>query len=296
MPGTVCIISPGDPASNPRLLKQADALHGAGQTVTAVVCDYTRQLRDIDHEIAAPAPWKVVRVPRPLGERAVAMGAKRLACLLEGAGGRPPAAIAARASGGPARTLRRAALEVSADIYIGHYAAGLVSLARDLGIGDRVMVLPKAPPDQMAILAACYDIGLSLESDTPENWRLCLSNKMIRLPAGRAAATRSSRRFASRPEHRPKRSASSGALPPQLAYREEHVARICRRSLCLGQTEAGVATPNQPLRKGGPWRPVFLSTPRAVRRRANDRRNALTVDWRDRQHRRSSSLQVEARR
>ena len=324
MPGTVCIISPGNLASNPRLLKEADALHDAGYTVTAVVCDYTRELREIDDEIAARAPWKVVRVPRPLGERAVAMGANRLARLLESAGGRAPVAMAARASGGPARTLRRAALEVPADIYIGHYTAGLaaaasvarrrgamlafdaedfhpgegiggpgesfrmklietfeeatlpfcayvtaaspmigaayarrygvapvtvlnvfpldmapvpapvraptgkleslraywfsqtigpdrglqaflraipraktrlsidirggdqwghgdglMSLARDLGIGDRVTILPKAPPDQMAVLAADYDIGLSLESDTPENRRLCLGNKIF---------------------------------------------------------------------------------------------------------------------
>ena len=39
MPGAVCIVSPGNLASNPRVLKEADALHEAGYAVTAVVCE-----------------------------------------------------------------------------------------------------------------------------------------------------------------------------------------------------------------------------------------------------------------
>ena len=33
----LCLVSPGHPASNPRLVKEAAALHGAGYDVT-VVC------------------------------------------------------------------------------------------------------------------------------------------------------------------------------------------------------------------------------------------------------------------
>src|SRR6516162_4870578 len=44
MPRKVCIVSSGNLASNPRLLKEADALHEAGYAVTAVVCDYTVSL------------------------------------------------------------------------------------------------------------------------------------------------------------------------------------------------------------------------------------------------------------
>ena len=60
---TVCIVSPGNLASNPRILKEADALHGAGYDVTAVVCDYNESLRQPDDEIEASVPWKVIRVP-----------------------------------------------------------------------------------------------------------------------------------------------------------------------------------------------------------------------------------------
>ena len=320
----ICIVSPGNLASNPRVLKEADALRGAGYDVTAVACNYTEELRDIDDEIAATVPWKVVRVPRPRGERAISIAARKFARVIAGAGATVPVALAAYAHGGPFSTLRRAALAVSADLYIGHYTAGLaaaalvarhhramlgfdaedfhagenaggpeedfrikmvetiegaclptcsyvtaaspligkayamrygvapatvlnvfpfdlaaasapagaastepkalkaywfsqtigldrglqafieaiarakarvtldirggnqwgggdrlMALARDLGIGDRVSVLPKAPPDQMVALAATYDVGLSLEPESTENRRLCLGNKIF---------------------------------------------------------------------------------------------------------------------
>lgn len=320
MPKTVCIVSPGNLASNPRLLKEAEALHGAGYDVTAVVCDYTEELRGTDDEIAARAPWTVVRVPRPLGERAVTMAAERLARMVVAAGASVPPELAARATGGPVSTLRRAAQGIRADLYIAHYVAGLaavapvarrrgamlgfdaedfhsgegtggadedfrmkliaaveqaalpscayatasspmiaqayanrygiaptpvlnvfpldmapgvpqrgdparlkaywfsqtigldrglqpflqamarmrnrvtldirggnqwgggdrlMALAGELGIADRVSILPKAPPGQMVTLAAAYDFGLSLETDVSENRRICLTNKIF---------------------------------------------------------------------------------------------------------------------
>lgn len=320
----ICIVSPGNLASNPRVLKEADALHGAGYDVTAVVCNYTEELRHFDDEIAAEVPWTVVRVPRPRGERAIAIAANRLARIVDGTGVPVPAALASYAHGGPVGTLRRAALAVPADLYIAHYVAGLaaaapvarrhramlgfdaedfhsgeggdgpaeafrmkmvqsieaadlplcayvtaaspligrayasrygvapttvlnvfpldsaataaradvasgepaslrvywfsqtvgldrglqaclqamtrtrtrvtldvrggnqwgggdrlMAMARELGIGDRVSLLPKAPPDQMVALAAAYDVGLSLEPESSENRRLCLGNKIF---------------------------------------------------------------------------------------------------------------------
>ena len=65
MPRKVCIVSTGNLASNPRVLKEADALHEAGYRVTAVVCDYTASLRSFDDDIATKVPWTVLRVPRP---------------------------------------------------------------------------------------------------------------------------------------------------------------------------------------------------------------------------------------
>jgi hypothetical protein len=125
----ICIVSPGNLASNPRVLKEADALHEAGHAVTAVVCDYTEALRPFDDEIAGRVPWKVIRVARPVGERQVGQAARGLAKLAAGLGMRAPLAVAASAYGGPVAALRRAASEVPADLYIAHYIAGLAAAA-----------------------------------------------------------------------------------------------------------------------------------------------------------------------
>ncbi|MSP74802.1 MAG: glycosyltransferase [Rhodospirillaceae bacterium] len=316
----VCIVSPGNLASNPRLVKEADALHGAGYDVTAVACDYSEELRSTDDEIAARVPWTVVRVPRPLGERAVTLAARRLARMVAATGAAVPAGLAARATGGPISTLRRAVRGIRADLYIAHYVAGLaavtpvarqrgamlgfdaedfhsgegtggagedfrmklietieraalpscahatasspmiaqayagrygiaptavlnvfplgmapaapqpgdptrlkaywfsqtigldrglqpflqamartrsrvtldirggnqwgggdrlMAVARDLGVADRVSILPKASPDEMVTLAATYDVGLSLETAATENHQICLGNKIF---------------------------------------------------------------------------------------------------------------------
>lgn len=312
MRGAICIVSPGNLASNPRVLKEADALHEAGYAVTAVVCDYTEALRGFDDEIAAAAPWKVVRVPRSTGERPIGLLAGGVARL---AGAHMPVALAARAYGGPVAPLVRAASAVAADLYIGHYVAGLAAagraarrhgamlgfdaedlhagegtalqmamvqtiedallptcrhvtaaapligtayrarygvepvivlnvfpltmapqrperagqstlraywfsqtigldrglqafiqamartttrvtldirgsnrwghgdrlmeLAHELGVADRVSLLPMAAPQEMVRLAADYDVGLSLETDVSENRRVCLTNKIF---------------------------------------------------------------------------------------------------------------------
>ena len=312
MLGTICIVSPGNLASNPRVLKEADALHEAGYAVTAVVCDYTAALRPFDDAIAARVPWRVVRVLPRRGERPIGLLAGALARL---AGGRVPMTVAARAFGGPVGALK-SAIGLAADLYIGHYIAGLaaagraarrhgamlgfdaedlhsgeggplqmgmariiegtllpscrhvtvsapligaalhdyygvtattvlnvfpltmapatpvatsgrgtlkaywfsqtigpdrglqpfiqamartrarvtldirgsnrwghgkdlVEFARTLGIGDRISVLPMAAPQEMATLAARYDIGLSLETDVSANRRVCLTNKIF---------------------------------------------------------------------------------------------------------------------
>jgi glycosyltransferase involved in cell wall biosynthesis len=52
-------------------------------------------------------------------------------------------------------------------------------LASRLGVGDRVHFLAPAPPDNMVTLAACYDVGLSLEQSAPVNRAICLTNKVF---------------------------------------------------------------------------------------------------------------------
>jgi glycosyltransferase involved in cell wall biosynthesis len=127
MRGAICIVSPGNLASNPRVLKEADALHEAGYAVTAVVCDYTEALRGFDDEISASVGWKVQRVPRSASERPIGLLAGSVAKL---AGTHMPVAWAARAYGGPAAALTRAASGAPADLYIGHYIAGLAAAGR----------------------------------------------------------------------------------------------------------------------------------------------------------------------
>lgn len=317
----VCIVSPGNLASNPRVLKEADALHGAGYDVTSVFCDYSSALRAADDEIAAAVPWKTVRVPRSPMEGARLRAIRPLARAARAAGWTLPPGLAAEAYGGPADTLTRHARAVGADLYIAHYVSALpaaaaaarrhggllgfdaedfhsgegtglpdddfrmkmveavegailpscvhltaaapmigeayaarygiraphtllnvfplsmappapvrrrgeglkaywfsqtigldrglqafieamartrepvtldirgsnrwghgdtlLALARSLGIGERVRLLPVAPPREMARLAAACDVGLSLETEISENRRLCLTNKIF---------------------------------------------------------------------------------------------------------------------
>ena len=127
MRGRICIVSPGNLASNPRLVKEADALHEAGYAVTAVVCNYVEALRAFDDEIADRVGWTVVRVPRDPGESWKGRAAALAVRALSGAGLTPSPALAAEAYGGPTAPLRRAAMRVPADLYLAHYVPGLAA-------------------------------------------------------------------------------------------------------------------------------------------------------------------------
>ncbi len=125
----VCIVSPGNLASNPRVLKEADALHGAGYDVTAIVCDYNQVLRQADDEIEAAVPWKVIRLSRSRGEGLRARAFERLARLLSILRVRIPVSVAALSARTPVGALMRRAAEVPADLYIAHYVAALPAVA-----------------------------------------------------------------------------------------------------------------------------------------------------------------------
>src|SRR3981081_640790 len=82
---SVCIISPGHLASNPRAIKEADALHEAGYRVTMVAGDLSSSFRPFDEEVAARASWTAVRIgPSPLSSRLVSRTALEIirACRL----------------------------------------------------------------------------------------------------------------------------------------------------------------------------------------------------------------------
>ncbi|MBA4456648.1 hypothetical protein FHK99_10345, partial [Cylindrospermopsis raciborskii CS-506_B] len=58
----VCLITPGHVASNPRLVKEADALEGAGFTVRVVAGDITPIVRPLDNTIFAQSQWNYTLV------------------------------------------------------------------------------------------------------------------------------------------------------------------------------------------------------------------------------------------
>ena len=122
-------MSSGNLSSNPRLVKEADALHQAGYDVTTIVCDYTEALKPFDDEIANGAPWKVIRLPRDRSERYITAAARPVAQVLAASGMPVPLPVASHAYGGPAHALRRAAAAVAADLYIAHYIPALPAAA-----------------------------------------------------------------------------------------------------------------------------------------------------------------------
>lgn len=125
----VCLVTPGSLASNPRLLKEASALHDADYEVTAVVCPQGGALGEFDDALMRQAPWHVHRAAHSAMERYWAMVSRPLGRLMEGAGLDVPIATAAAAYGGLVRTLRAAVAEIRADLYVAHYVAALPAAA-----------------------------------------------------------------------------------------------------------------------------------------------------------------------
>ena len=75
-------------------------------------------------------------------------------------------------------------MKTSVDLYLrgipaAGYAEVLTQLANQVRVGDRIHLLPSAPPSEMARLASNYDIGLSIELNQPLNRSICLTNKIF---------------------------------------------------------------------------------------------------------------------
>jgi glycosyltransferase involved in cell wall biosynthesis len=116
----ICLVSPGHLASNPRLVKEADALHEAGYAVRVVAGDTTPSVRPLDAAILVQAPWPVVKVglgsPSFRHTRRARQEISRIA-LSRGLGGLQAAVWAHSPVTG---ALARAAAAERADLYIGH--------------------------------------------------------------------------------------------------------------------------------------------------------------------------------
>lgn len=125
---TVCIVTPGHLASNPRVVKEADALHKAGYGVTVIAGDLTGFVRPFDEEILRRAPWKAMRVgassrPRRLMSR-LARGLVRALPAV-----RLPVPLAVTAHSSQTAELARTACDIAADLYIAHYVSALPAAA-----------------------------------------------------------------------------------------------------------------------------------------------------------------------
>ena len=127
----VCLVTTGHPATNPRLVKEADALTGAGYAVRVVACSFLPWADRADAEFA-DRPWSVERVP--FGEMAPHVGGlwqrvrRRVAGRLVGAFGfRAP--LAERALHYVVPELARVAAREPADLFIAHNLAALPAAA-----------------------------------------------------------------------------------------------------------------------------------------------------------------------
>lgn len=129
---SICLITPGHLSTNPRLVKEADALAGAGYRVAVIAADFLGWARKADEEFAE-RPWCMAARLRfgpdaRLGERIVQIVQQRLALGMFRAGLHKPGLVnAAWHPIGP--NLARTALEVPADLYIAHYPAALPAAA-----------------------------------------------------------------------------------------------------------------------------------------------------------------------
>ena len=125
----ICIITPGQLGSNPRVVKEANALCGAGHAVTVVCTRVAAFVEPRDQAVIATAQFTVRRLPfdRPNAWRIARLRqmAARALCRIGFARTCADAALNAMVPG-----LTRAARAIAADLYIAHYPAALPAAAR----------------------------------------------------------------------------------------------------------------------------------------------------------------------
>lgn len=131
-PKRICLVTTGHPSTNPRLVKEADALSSAGYAVRVVACKFVTWADAADAEFADRAWWPVTWVRfGPFGSSAAwtKMRCRKKACefLVAGVGFRP--ILVERALHYVVPELTRAASAEPADLYIAHNLAALPAAA-----------------------------------------------------------------------------------------------------------------------------------------------------------------------
>jgi glycosyltransferase involved in cell wall biosynthesis len=125
----ICIITPGNVGSNPRVVKEADALVEAGYEVRVVAGDMVPWVRGRDATILSRARWRYdlvapssrftyafLRFRRELAKKALSFGIEKLS-------------IAVSAHSTITGQLTAAAVREAADLYIAHYTAAVPAAA-----------------------------------------------------------------------------------------------------------------------------------------------------------------------
>ena len=126
----ICLISPGHVASNPRLVKEANALDDAGYRVRVVAGDYMAEIKSLDQTIFAAVSWSWVTVG--LGTKFIYSLRKirqKLAQIIAAIGWMPNLSIAMWAHHPLSKKLGRVAATEAADLYIAHCLAALPAAA-----------------------------------------------------------------------------------------------------------------------------------------------------------------------
>lgn len=126
---SIVIVTPGQLGSNPRVVKEASALHDAGFAVHVIATRVLDMVEPRDSAVMEVAPWSVERIPfndRKLwrGERAFQEVARRVQKFA------PSARLTSYAHSAFSRRIAAASVRHPADLYIAHYPAALEGAAR----------------------------------------------------------------------------------------------------------------------------------------------------------------------
>lgn len=128
----ICLVTPGHVATNPRIVKEADALSEVGHDVRVIAADYIPWAREAD-KIFRDRGWTVQRTlpfgpHAPWSTRLRQIVRQRAARLLADRGSDQAAVICA-AWHPLAPDLVKATMSVVADLYVAHYPAALPAAA-----------------------------------------------------------------------------------------------------------------------------------------------------------------------
>lgn len=127
----ICLVTSSHVASNPRLVKEANALQMAGYLVHVIAVDVSAGVRALDRDLLANVSWQYTLVGRgtPTSWRWHA-GIRKLARLVFKLSPWRPVGLAVNAFSHLSRKLAKAALATPADLYIAHTLPALPAAAK----------------------------------------------------------------------------------------------------------------------------------------------------------------------